>query len=146
MDPTTTTTAANSSSLPGVVGSQVERDDADSGTPSSIDIAEPISPEHAVLCFDHSDFNDDYDDDEEESMCPPGVTTSEEDEPEDDEPGQIAQTTQSGNVLAGVFASSGEDSDAYRFQIAHDNDEKQCWVCFASEEDDPTADWVHPCR
>jgi len=25
-------------------------------------------------------------------------------------------------------------------------DEKQCWVCFASEEDDPAAAWVHPCR
>ncbi len=25
-------------------------------------------------------------------------------------------------------------------------DEKHCWVCFASEEDDPTAVWTHPCR
>jgi len=25
-------------------------------------------------------------------------------------------------------------------------DERQCWVCFASDEDDPMAVWVHPCR
>jgi len=25
------------------------------------------------------------------------------------------------------------------------DDERQCWVCFASEEDDPVAAWVHPC-
>ena len=32
------------------------------------------------------------------------------------------------------------------YQIAGDADlEKQCWVCFASEEDDPLAAWVHPC-
>eukprot|EP00094_Tigriopus_californicus_P001888 TCALIF_01819-PA protein Name:"Similar to march5 E3 ubiquitin-protein ligase MARCH5 (Xenopus laevis)" AED:0.39 eAED:0.39 QI:0/0.66/0.25/1/1/1/4/0/348 len=27
-----------------------------------------------------------------------------------------------------------------------DEDEKQCWVCFATENDDLTAVWVHPCR
>ena len=26
-----------------------------------------------------------------------------------------------------------------------DDEERQCWVCFASEEDDPVAAWVHPC-
>ena len=32
------------------------------------------------------------------------------------------------------------------YQIAGDADEdRQCWVCFASEEDDPLAAWVHPC-
>ena len=25
-------------------------------------------------------------------------------------------------------------------------DEKNCWVCFASEEDDPSALWTHPCK
>ena len=25
-------------------------------------------------------------------------------------------------------------------------DEKNCWVCFASEEDDPSASWAHPCK
>lgn len=27
-----------------------------------------------------------------------------------------------------------------------EEDEKQCWVCFATENDDLTAVWVHPCR
>ena len=27
-----------------------------------------------------------------------------------------------------------------------DEDGKHCWVCFASEEDDPQAQWTHPCR
>jgi len=32
------------------------------------------------------------------------------------------------------------------YQIAGDADvDRQCWVCFASEEDDPLAAWVHPC-
>merc|ERR1719350_2051088 len=26
-----------------------------------------------------------------------------------------------------------------------DEEERQCWVCFSSEEDDPVAAWVHPC-
>jgi E3 ubiquitin-protein ligase MARCH5 len=25
-------------------------------------------------------------------------------------------------------------------------DERQCWVCFATDEDDAAAVWVHPCR
>ena len=25
-------------------------------------------------------------------------------------------------------------------------EEKHCWVCFASEEDDPSASWTHPCK
>lgn len=25
------------------------------------------------------------------------------------------------------------------------DEDRQCWVCFASEEDDPVAAWVHPC-
>ena len=32
------------------------------------------------------------------------------------------------------------------YQITGDADvDRQCWVCFASEEDDPLAAWVHPC-
>lgn len=30
--------------------------------------------------------------------------------------------------------------------VASLEDERQCWVCFASDEDDPTAVWTHPCR
>ena len=46
--------------------------------------------------------------------------------------------------------SDYEDSDVMEaeaeYQIAADADEdRQCWVCFASQEDDPVAAWVHPC-
>ena len=46
--------------------------------------------------------------------------------------------------------SDYEDSDVMEaeaeYQIAVDADEdRQCWVCFASQEDDPVAAWVHPC-
>eukprot|EP00088_Acartia_fossae_P023762 TRINITY_DN24773_c0_g1_i1.p1 TRINITY_DN24773_c0_g1~~TRINITY_DN24773_c0_g1_i1.p1 ORF type:complete len:420 (-),score=95.11 TRINITY_DN24773_c0_g1_i1:242-1501(-) len=43
-----------------------------------------------------------------------------------------------------------ENEDIIQLQAAIDaglvEDERQCWVCFASDEDDPTAAWVHPCR
>lgn len=29
---------------------------------------------------------------------------------------------------------------------AEGEDERNCWVCFASDEDDPTAIWTHPCK
>ena len=25
-------------------------------------------------------------------------------------------------------------------------DEKHCWICFGSEQDDPSASWIHPCK
>lgn len=31
-------------------------------------------------------------------------------------------------------------------QQQESNDDKQCWVCFGCEQDDPSASWVHPCR
>ena len=38
------------------------------------------------------------------------------------------------------------EAEEVEYQIAGDADQdKQCWVCFASEEDDPLAAWVHPC-
>ena len=41
-----------------------------------------------------------------------------------------------------------QDSEAYLDSVARADaeEEKQCWVCFATEEDDPTAVWVHPCK
>ena len=41
-----------------------------------------------------------------------------------------------------------QDSEAYLDSVARADaeEEKQCWVCFANEEDDPTAVWVHPCK
>jgi len=42
-----------------------------------------------------------------------------------------------------------ENSDIVSYHAAVDagreDDERQCWVCFASQEDDPVAAWVHPC-
>lgn len=32
-----------------------------------------------------------------------------------------------------------------RVEQGREDEERQCWVCFASEEDDPVAAWVHPC-
>ena len=29
--------------------------------------------------------------------------------------------------------------------VGEEEEEKHCWVCFASESDDPTAVWKHPC-
>jgi len=43
-----------------------------------------------------------------------------------------------------------ENDNIVQYQAAIDaglvDEERQCWVCFASDEDDPTATWVHPCR
>jgi len=33
-----------------------------------------------------------------------------------------------------------------RIEQGMEDSERQCWVCFASEEDDPVAAWVHPCK
>ncbi len=33
-----------------------------------------------------------------------------------------------------------------RGQEEAEEEEKSCWVCFASESDEPSAQWTHPCR
>jgi len=42
-----------------------------------------------------------------------------------------------------------ENSDMVEYQAAvvagREDEERQCWVCFASQEDDPVAAWVAPC-
>lgn len=38
-----------------------------------------------------------------------------------------------------------ENSGIVEQQRNGGEEERQCWVCFASEEDDPVAAWVHPC-
>jgi len=42
-----------------------------------------------------------------------------------------------------------ENSDMVEYQAAVEagleDVERQCWVCFASQDDDPVAAWVHPC-
>ena len=30
--------------------------------------------------------------------------------------------------------------------IVAPEEERNCWVCFASEADEPSAQWTHPCR
>lgn len=49
---------------------------------------------------------------------------------------------------AGLLRGMLQDSEAYLDSVARADaeEEKQCWVCFANEEDDPTAVWVHPCK
>ena len=36
--------------------------------------------------------------------------------------------------------------DSETYYEDQEDEEKQCWVCFASEEDDPVAIWVRPCK
>ena len=42
-----------------------------------------------------------------------------------------------------------ENSDMVDYQAAveagREDEERQCWVCFANQEDDPVAAWVSPC-
>jgi hypothetical protein len=49
---------------------------------------------------------------------------------------------------AGLLRSMLRESEEYYASMAANqaDEEKQCWVCFALEEDDPTAVWTHPCR
>ena len=46
---------------------------------------------------------------------------------------------------ANLLRSMLRESDRAHVPV-EDEDEKHCWVCFATEEDDPQAVWVHPCR
>ena len=36
--------------------------------------------------------------------------------------------------------------DSETYYEDQEDEEKQCWVCFATEEDDPDAVWVRPCK
>ena len=47
-----------------------------------------------------------------------------------------------------LLRSMLQDSEEYyENAIAEqEQEEKHCWVCFALEEDDLTAVWVHPCK
>lgn len=49
---------------------------------------------------------------------------------------------------AGLLRSMLLESENYYNDLAEREakEEKQCWVCFAVEEDDPAALWTHPCR
>ena len=60
------------------------------------------------------------------------------------------QQQDNGNEIndAGLLRSMLQDSEEFyaNLEASEAQEEKQCWVCFASEEDDLTAVWVHPCR
>lgn len=49
---------------------------------------------------------------------------------------------------ARLLRSMLQDSEEYYENLAaeQDQEEKHCWVCFALEEDDLSAVWVHPCK
>lgn len=44
-------------------------------------------------------------------------------------------------------SSSRDDDPVLETQIPmREEDKKQCWVCFSTEEDDANAQWVRPCK
>jgi len=49
---------------------------------------------------------------------------------------------------ADLLRSMLQESEFYYANLAASQaaEEKHCWVCFASEEDDPMAIWTHPCK
>ena len=72
--------------------------------------------------LDHNDSNDDEDDNDSD------VETDGSDDTRD-------------------LGTDYENSDIVDFHACagDEDDERQCWVCFASQDDDPVAAWVHPC-
>lgn len=60
-----------------------------------------------------------------------------------------AETVGSGGSDDEVSMTDYENSPMVEYQQRVNegtaDDDRQCWVCFASEEDDPVAAWVHPC-
>jgi hypothetical protein len=95
---------------------------------------------------DQEDNNDDtneegYDSDEDDEVINDArllasmLRESENHEPPTSNNLTIQQLMQENNVVI--------PQNAMQIEAA---DEKHCWVCFASEEDDPTAIWAHPCR
>jgi len=60
-----------------------------------------------------------------------------------------AETVGSNNTEEEAELTDYENSPMVEYQqrveAGTSDEERQCWVCFASEEDDPVAAWVHPC-
>ncbi len=89
-----------------------------------------------------SDFQDGFEDDEEESVHEIS-NSSEDNEEEEGEKDEIND--------AGLLRSMVRDTKDFYVALAAAgqspaSEDKQCWVCFACEEDDPDAEWTHPCR
>ncbi len=99
-----------------------------------------------------SDFQEgSYEDDpeEEEEQEEDGEDEDGEDEEaEGDRRGDVGGDDDNEINDAGLLRSMLRDSEEYYANLAAEEarEEKQCWVCFASEEDDPMAAWSHPCR
>lgn len=83
----------------------------------------------------HTTGSDFYDD--EESVELEHVVEDDDEEEDTDDDEEIDD--------ANLLRSMLRESDRAHVPV-EDEDEKQCWVCFANEEDDPQAVWVHPCR
>ena len=64
---------------------------------------------------------------------------------QDQSPGKIQSET---NGLSEMHVPNADGSVNSSGVVTDDSvqNEKQCWVCFASEEDDTTAVWTSPCR
>ena len=103
--------------------------------PDSQDPVEPIPiledlkvdiPEENATEAEAEDGYETEEDDEE-------IEEEEEDEDEDDNDNEVQ------NILAVADLSA---------PIANEEslDEKQCWICFGTEADDPAASWIHPCK
>ena len=69
---------------------------------------------------------------EEEAETEDGYETE-----EDEEEGEEEEEVQ--NILAVADLSAP-------IAIEENLEEKHCWICFGSEQDDPSASWIHPCK
>lgn len=68
------------------------------------------------------------------------INVVDEDEDDDDDSGEDDGEIDDAGLLRSMLR------DSVRAPPVEEEDEKQCWVCFANEQDDPSAVWVHPCR
>ncbi len=96
--------------------------------------------------FQEGSYEDDGDEHstEDEDVGGGNVAASDEDDDDQDE----VEDSESEINDAGLLRSMLRDSEDYYENLAAEEarEEKHCWVCFASEEDDPLAMWSHPCR
>jgi len=100
-------------------------------SPDPNDAVEAVAPVQAVQALSYDDISG------ERPEMSEGEVTDSDIETAGSEADRPALTDSDFSDVAEVEAE---------YQIAGDADlEKQCWVCFASEEDDPLAAWVHPC-
>lgn len=89
---------------------------------------------------------------DQDSSVEAGEYEEEEEEGEGDEDNLDSEGSDLEGADSGADYTDYENEEMvqYHHQGAVDagrvDEERQCWVCFACDEDDPTATWVHPCR